>query len=502
MTAIAVFQKLINNGVIGTALRRKSKDANGIKALQEGLHHLGFGKQLNWDKFGPDGDYGSSTAAAVKLFAKRNNIDSDGSSVNADLGELIIKRLDFLDEMRHMQDAVEDDATLKLLYRSSSHRLAISVLQTILNELGYGEQLNWAKYGADGGYGPSTAKAVKAFAEANNISSDGNSVTQEMARKALANFIGFYGDDWNEEGPALAKETLSIKETNKAIIVSDGDKTKTFRKFRRGVYTNGDQKTLNVIDNHRDSLKAQGMTDSALNVMISVSENEGNLDAINTWDNAIMTFGMFQWTVGVGQAQGELPALFKKIKTANPDVFEHYYGRNGLDVTPKTSATHGFFILNGNTLRKKSEKEQLRSGKWSFFFWKSGQDPIVQTIQIQHAFSRIETFYRSSSYQINGHDIAEIITSEYGIGLVLDNHVNRPGYIKPCITNAVKRAGLAGSNPKDWGTTEENKVIDQYIKIRETFGRSPMTDAAKRARVTKKYLDKGIISNERGSFKY
>jgi len=49
---------------------------------------------------------------------------------------------------------------------------------------------------------------------------------------------------------------------------------------------------------------------------------------------------------------------------------------------------------------------------------------------------------------------------------------------------------------------DEGKLIDAYLKIRETHGRYPLTDAAKRAAVTKKYLDNGIVSDERGSFQY
>ena len=44
-------------------------------------------------------------------------------------------------------------------------------------------------------------------------------------------------------------------------------------------------------------------------------------------------------------------------------------------------------------------------------------------------------------------------------------------------------------------------LIDAYLGIRVTYGQSPMTDAEKRARVTKKYLANGIISDRRGSFK-
>jgi hypothetical protein len=84
--------------------------------------------------------------------------------------------------------------------------------------------------------------------------------------------------------------------------------------------------------------------------------------------------------------------------------------------------------------------------------------------------------------------------------LLLDNHVNRPAYVKPCIEKAMNQENL--SRPKNWSTAEERKLINAYLKIRETYGRSPMTDANRRADVTKKYLDNGIISDKRGSFKY
>ena len=102
--------------------------------------------------------------------------------------------------------------------------------------------------------------------------------------------------------------------------------------------------------------------------------------------------------------------------------------------------------------------------------------------------------------KINGFPIADIITSEYGVGLILDNHVNRPGYVKPCIRKAMQETGLM--NPKTWGKREEQRVIEAYVRIRATYGGSPMTHANKRAAVTKKYVTNGLISMERNSFKY
>ena len=182
-------------------------------------------------------------------------------------------------------------------------------------------------------------------------------------------------------------------------------------------------------------------------------------------------------------------------------MFEEFYGRHGIDVTPGTSATHGHLVLNGRIINTVARKLQFREPNWCFFFWKAGQDPLVQAVSLKHAFSRIGTFHRSPSHRINGHDVADIVTSEYGIALVLDNHVNRPAYIAPCLTKAMNAAGLAGTDPKTWQTPEERALIAKYLVIRRTHGRSPMTDAAKRAKVTKKYLTKGIISDARGSFK-
>ncbi len=256
---------------------------------------------------------------------------------------------------------------------------------------------------------------------------------------------------------------------------------------------------MKFINANKSSLKSIGLTNSAMNVMIAVSENEGNLDAINTWDNSFMTFGMFQWTVGAGNSKGELPALLKKIKTANTDLFFEYYGQYGLDVI-NVNDVYGNFTLNGKKLSTSADKEQLRSYEWVFYFWKSGQDSLVKSIQIQHALSRLNSFYRTDKVKVNGHFISDLVTSEYGVGLLLDNHVNRPAYVKPCIEKAMNQTNL--NKPQNWGTAEERKLINAYLKIRETYGKYPMTHADKRADVTKKYLDKGIISDKRGSFKY
>jgi hypothetical protein len=121
-------------------------------------------------------------------------------------------------------------------------------------------------------------------------------------------------------------------------------------------------------------------------------------------------------------------------------------------------------------------------------------------MEIKHALGRLDQFYSTEDYKVdNKHRVSELVTSEYGVGLILDNHVNRPAYVKACLAKALAQTGL--HNPSGWGTEEERTLIDAYLKIRVTYGQSPITDAEKRARVTKKYLTDGTISDRRGSFK-
>ncbi|MEM7213829.1 MAG: hypothetical protein AAF479_18455, partial [Pseudomonadota bacterium] len=86
-----------------------------------------------------------------------------------------------------------------------------------------------------------------------------------------------------------------------------------------------------------------------------------------------------------------------------------------------------------------------------------------------------------------------------------DNHVNRPGFIAGCLRDAVTAAGLKSKDPGSWTTEDERNMIAQYLKIRQTYRSKhsgPMTDARKRSDRTKKYLTKGIISDERGSYEF
>jgi len=498
-------ESLIKDNTIASVLVHKTPNKNAAKALQNILYAIGFDEELNWAKYGADGDYGTGTTNALLAFGKLNSFETDGLSVSIEMGQRILDLYNIVDDLYHLDEAMEAGTPEKILYRKSNKKVTIVALQNLLYFLGYAEELNWANYGADGDYGTGSTNAVKAFAEKEGLAeTNGEQVTMEIAQKIMDKLSPFYGANWQKTSEStLTGGELKIVEKvirgKKKVYVSDDTASVRFSKFKHGVFLYGKQKAKNFIDKNREGLEEMGITTSALNVMLPVSENEGNLDAINTWDNSFMTFGMFQWTIGSSTNKGELPALLKKIKEFDPSLFHRYFGIHGLDVTGVSDNVYGYLSLNGVRMRLVSEKNQFRSYKWSFYFWKAGQDENIQAIEIHHALSRLHTFYWNPGYKVNGRLVKEYVTSEYGVALILDHHVNRPAHIRKHLTRALQALGWTGQDPSKWDTAKERKLIAKYLEIREG---SSMTNPVKRANTTKAFLREGVISDERGSFQY
>ncbi len=300
---------------------------------------------------------------------------------------------------------------------------------------------------------------------------------------------------------AVSKERIRISVENKVVcatLLTKPEKIFVGRLHRKGLYRVGLHDPENFIANHRVKLQEVNLTDSEMNVIFATSENEGNLDAVNTWDNQFISFGMFQWTAGGAGKPGELPALLKIIKDSYPDNFQHYWGQFGLDVVDVGHRT-GWFSYRRKKLISAGDKAMLREHIWAYRFARAGADIEVQAAQIRHAVNRINQFYYFNSSRLNGYALADLITSEYGVALLLDNHVNRPGYVHSCIAEALALSNLSAAEMSRAGDEEEQRVIKNYLDVRETYGKWPMTDARQRASVTRGYVVDGIISADRGS---
>ncbi len=298
-------------------------------------------------------------------------------------------------------------------------------------------------------------------------------------------------------------DVIIIDEDPRVYFQYQNDTTRNFlgKKFKKGIYRSGSQVTETFIQKNPALLTELNISKSEVNALLATSENEGNLDAVNTWDNSFMSFGMFQWTLGAADAQGELPALIKLVKEKYPAAFEQFCGQFGVDVSTDTNDKYGYLIYNNKKVDNATDKEFFRTNIVAYRFAAAGMDERVCAVEILHAINRFNLFYFVKTTKLGSHTLFDLLSSEYAAALFLDNHVNRPGYLWDCVAKAINSAGLSFDQLKNGSDKEELMVINEYLKIRETFGSSPMTDAKNRANVTKRYLDAGKISASKGSFK-
>lgn len=274
------------------------------------------------------------------------------------------------------------------------------------------------------------------------------------------------------------------------------------KRFKLGVFNLGQTSIAQFV-------KAQGgvvsgTSASRLRVMQAVSANEGRLEAINTYDNCFLTFGAFQWTAGAGAAAGELPALLARLKQRDAAVFESLFGGLGLDIAAVSSAPGqtptGFFSINGHVINSIASKEQkLRTLESAYTFFKAGQNDVMREVEVEFAASRIDLFYRDNNHRIQNRFIADYVSSEFGVALILDEHVNRPGHVPGTLEGAVAQfMSLPGkANPATWTDQDEHDLLNGYIQRRN---KTNMTDSQKRAERIRDAVAAGLASNKRGSF--
>jgi hypothetical protein len=282
-------------------------------------------------------------------------------------------------------------------------------------------------------------------------------------------------------------------------IAPDGNRFA--KKFRKGVFSSGITPIRDFIVRNRNAITS--VSPSQLRLLEAVSENEGKLEAINTWDNAYLSLGIFQWTAGVGSEAGELPALFDRLQKRFPGAYEKYFGRYGLEISGvreiQGSPARGYFKLHGCLLGDSEQKEVLRSLVWPYRCKQAGMDNDVRMVELEHALARIGSFLKVNNRRVRGRYIGDYITSEYGIAQLLDQHVNRPAHVLMTVREAVE--SLEGKvdvdDPDGWSDVEESRLLDAYLTFRR---RTSMTDGPQRAERIKRQLQTGVISDSRGSY--
>ena len=164
-------------------------------------------------------------------------MEGDGSSVSEIAGKRMVTLNTVAASLRIIKKAIYEDKVESTFTRGSKDASSIKAMQIVLNEMGYGAELNWDKYGADGGYGGSSTNAVKAFATKEGITSDGEQLTSELAKKMLTPYVSGMGDKWEAVSSTVdATLGLSITKKGSRYVVSDGNANLDFKTYTCAIY--------------------------------------------------------------------------------------------------------------------------------------------------------------------------------------------------------------------------------------------------------------------------
>ncbi len=496
-----------------------------VVAFREMLNELGFSNELKMSSIGSSDFFGNEVVNAVVSFARRNKLDSTGMTVTPFLGATMVERHETLPGVKTLEGAIANGQYAQFNLQNTADRNNI-VLRSLLQTLGI--------------TGTTTQDALRNFALRKGLSSDGYQLTESLAKALLADLYQLYGDGlsklsinpgttnppWTGTGntgntnggytnpgttggtgvppvtnPAIGNN-LQMDDRGGTIVISDGSRQIQFRKHQPlGVSTPGFNSLVTFVEQNKDRLVELDLTYEALQVMESIAKNEGRMDAINSYDRGILSIGTYQWTLGRDDKDGELPALLKKFRDQFPDSFRRHFAPLGIDVSQDTNTTYGFLTLNGLAVNSPQVKEQFRDPAWGFRFWRALQEPDFQAVQVEHALDRLKNFYWKPSYAVFGNLLSTVITSAYGVALLLDNHVNRPAWIKPCVELAMQQTGL--SNPSTFNDQNERDLIQAYLNVRHTYtdgSITPMSKSLIRAQAIYADVAAGKLSEKRGSF--
>lgn len=176
------------------------------------------------------------------------------------------------------------------------------------------------------------------------------------------------------------------------------------------------------------------MTESQKAIWASLGENEGGLDAINTWDGSYLSVGPFQQTMGDGNSAGELGGVLEYIKSKDAALYENHLGQFGLQ--PISPAKGKIKVCNcsldGLPLASKTEKEEYRRYIWAYRFESAMNTPSFRKLFLEFGFQRMNIVDEISAI-IDSKTIAvkDVFKSDLAKALLLDTHLNRPSYLSP-----------------------------------------------------------------------
>jgi len=224
------------------------------------------------------------------------------------------------------------------------------------------------------------------------------------------------------------------------------------------------------------------VTEEEKSIMIAMSENEGNLDSVQSYDSEIVTVGAMQKTMNP-QGYGEFPIQMWEFKQEYPDRFKALFSNCGWDVKKEEEQNgkvvkYRAYYLNetGTTL-----KDTIREGFETTNFKtkvkcipiepliNASKDIYFQSKQIEDFIDRLKNKVLVTIPEGYEYKLSEYLKSKLGKATALDHHINRPAHLSSYFGASLNRFfesnPAVSKNPNDWGDSHsqyEKIIVEDY----------------------------------------
>jgi|SRR5215207_4157773 len=210
-----------------------------------------------------------------------------------------------------------------------------------------------------------------------------------------------------------------------------------------------------------------GITNEQIAILKGVAsvETGGQVQSINTWDSAVVSFGFMQWILRYGE--------FQKLIEKAPGAFSEY----GIELG-------GQYKFGNNKpvpgIKGVSDPRNLRFGEWPDRFFAAGKDPRIIEVETIMAIAELNAFMKKLQDKF-GRGLSDHFRSPVTVSLLFELNNNRPAYVNKVVIDTLQQIKGKSLSDSDFNNILKKEIINEYL-IREN-------DGAKGQRLTDKIMN-------------
>ncbi|WP_239396981.1 hypothetical protein [Aggregatibacter aphrophilus] len=235
-------------------------------------------------------------------------------------------------------------------------------------------------------------------------------------------------------------------------------------------------KKLNSYSRWDYLISTRKITQDEKSILLAMSENEGNMDAVHSYDSEILTAGAMQKTIN-SSGEGELPIQMFKFKQQHPSLFDKYFKCCGWDVDYVNNKYIAYYNgMTGTRLKQFLRNEcsvdnygKVVPNKAVAIFAEAVIVEEYQDLQIEDFIDRLNNKALVKKPKGYSYQIVNYVKSNLGKATVLDHDVNRPGYVGEDFAEALnyfyRNHPNISKDPSTWGEKHkdyEREIIEYY----------------------------------------